>query len=693
MMTKTLSLMNGPRLWALWAFAIVGVVVIYKLSGSQSAFPDVLVHPVREPVDAFADWLPETFRFILRPLSEGIRYCLKQTDVFFLWLPWPAIVLGVFFATHWIGGLRLSLFCAGSLIFMGLIGLWDVSIVTVTIMTISVVVTVLIGLPIGILAARNDRLELVLRPVLDAMQTLPTFVYLVPVMLLFGIGATSAVIATIIYAVPPIIRLTNLGIRQVSLEAIEVARSFGTTNRQLLFKVQLPLARPTIMMGINQTVMMALAMVVFVALIGGTGLGREIWTAMRRLQVGRALEGGLAVVLLAMVLDRIGYALSRKEPSSVTSGDSKHSRFGFWAPAYRFIENILRAIGQMSHLVAGFAGTLLVPAADLFNDGGGRRLRQFLLAHSFALGSILSLALVLVLDGLLLEISDFPRGWRLGIRQPVDEAVKWMNLNLAFITTPLRNSIYIYGLGPTREALNWLPWPVLVFGVAAVAWRVAGWHIALLSVGSFAFIGIVGMWAPTMITISQLIVALTLSVGIAVPLGILASQSDRLDLVLRPVMDTMQTLPAFVYFPLVIMLFRIGELSGIIATVIYAIPPAVRLTNLGIREVPVEAVEAARSYGSTPRQILFKVQIPMALPSVMMGINQTTMMALAMVAYAALIGAQGLGSEVLASIGRFQVGRGFEAGMSIVLLAVMADRITQAWARRQAQSMGLSLAQ
>ena len=692
MMNGTAVSMKGARFWAMWAFALAAVVVIHKLLGSQSAFPDVLVHPVREPVDAFAYWLPETFRFILKPLSEGIRYCLEQTDLFFLWLPWPVIVLGVFFATYWAGGLRLSLFCAGALVFMGLIGLWDVSVVTVTMMTISVLVTVLIGLPVGILAARNDRLEVVVRPVLDAMQTLPTFVYLVPVMLLFGIGATSAVIATIVYAVPPVIRLTNLGIRQVSHEAIEVARSFGSTDRQLLFKVQLPMARPTIMMGVNQTVMMALAMVVFVALIGGGGLGYEIWAAMRRLQIGRSLEGGLAVVLLAMVLDRIGYALSRIEPGSAGSGDYRHSRSGFRASAQQFVENVLRAARHLSHLLAKCIGALLAPLADMFNHGSGARLRRFLLAHSFALGSASSLILVLLLDGRLLEFSDFPRDWRLGIRRPVDDAVGWMNINLAFITTPLRNAIYIYGLGPVREMLNWLPWPALVFGIAGIAWRVAGWRIALLTVGSFAFIGMVGMWGPTMITISQLIVALTLSVCIAVPLGVLASRSDRIDMMLRPVLDTMQTLPAFVYFPLVIMLFRIGELSGIIATVIYAIPPAVRLTNLGIREVPAEAVEAARSCGSTVRQVLFKVQIPMALPSVMMGVNQTTMMALAMVAYAALIGAQGLGAEVLASIGRFQVGRGFEAGMSIVLLAVIADRITQAWAKRQARSMGLSLA-
>ena len=679
------------RFWLAWTLLLVSCIIGYKVSGYSSAFPTALVHPVHEPIDAFADWLPETFAWLLKPISVFIRDCLKQMDNFFLWLPWPVIVLAVFFVTHWIGGLRLSLFCASSLMLMGLVGLWDISIVTVTIMTISVFITVLIGLPIGIIAARNDRLEMLVRPMLDAMQTLPTFVYLIPVMLLFGIGATSAVIATIIYAVPPVIRLTNLGIRQVSEEMLEVARSYGTTDRQLLYKVQLPLARPTIMIGINQTVMMALAMVVFVALIGGTGLGREIWLAMRRLQIGRALEGGLAVVLLAMVLDRIGYALSAREP-----GDPQTPRYlhtGRFAPLQNAKSAFLKRVGQASQVLVGWIGALVAPIGNLFTEGGGARFRSYLTAHSFAVSSVLCLFLLLLFDVYLVEISEFPKEWRLGFRAPIDFAAKWMNRNLAFITTPIRNGIYIYGLGPTREALNWLPWSVLVFGVAGVAWRVAGWHIAVLTMSSFGFIGMVGMWDSTMITVSQVIVSLTLSILIAVPLGVIAARSNWVYAVLRPVLDTMQTLPAFVYFPLVIMLFRIGELSGIIATVIYAIPPAVRLTNLGIRQVPIEAIEAARSYGSTPFQILIKVQLPIALPSIMMGINQTTMMALAMVAYAALIGAQGLGQEVLYAIGSFDVGKGFEAGMSIVLLAVVADRVTQAWAKRHAVQLGLSVAQ
>ena len=169
-----------------------------------------------------------------------------------------------------------------------------------------------------------------------------------------------------------------------------------------------------------------------------------------------------------------------------------------------------------------------------------------------------------------------------------------------------------------------------------------------------------------MITLSQVATALLLSVMFALPLGVIASRSDWFERLLRPVLDTMQTLPAFLYFPVIIMLFKVGELSGIIATIIYAMPPAVRLTNLGIRQVPVEVREAARSYGSTRTQILLKVELPLAMPSIMMGINQTTMMSLGMVIYAALIGAPGLGHEVLVGLGQFDIGRGFEAGMSIV---------------------------
>ena len=676
--------LSATRRWSLahQAGALAAVLLllaVYKLTIANDSFPEALQYAMREPVDDFADWVAATFRFILRPISLTIKLWLKQLDGFFLGLSWPVVVFGALLLVGKIGGLRLGLFAAACLMLIGSLGLWDTTIKTLTIMTLSVLFTVIVGIPLGIWAARNDRFEAVLRPILDAMQTMPTFVYLLPVMLLFGIGATSAVIATMVYAAPPVIRLTNLGIRQVAAETVEAATSYGSTSRQTLFKIQLPLAKPSIMMGVNQTVMMALAMVIFVALIGASGLGRDIWLAMRRLQIGHAVEAGLAVVLLAVVLDRIGYALSRGD----RDGD-EHGVVGAPAAAGRAARTALES------LAAALARGLAAVARPLAGRDPGPALGALFTRHAgFVVGAVALAALVTV-DLFGVGLGDYPAALEFRFGKPVDNAVGWMNINLAFITDPMRTYFFVYLLLPTRDFLLWLPWPVFFLALLYVAWLAAGWRIAALTFVGLTFIGVAGMWEATMITLSQVTVALALSVVVAVPLGVMASRNDRFERLLRPALDTMQTLPAFVYFPLVIMLFKIGALSGIIATVIYAIPPAVRLTNLGIRQVPAKVVEAARSYGSTPRQILFKIELPLALPSIMMGINQTTMMALAMVVYAALIGAKGLGSDVLLAIGKFDVGAGFEAGMSIVFLAVIADRVTQGWALKRQRALGLS---
>ena len=662
---------------------ILLVIAAFKIGGEGSAYPSALQYPVRGPVDEFADWVSETFRFLLRPISLVVKDWLKQLDTFMLSLPWLVVVLALFLVTFKIGGLRLALFSAGSLMLIGALDLWDTSIKTLNIMALSVAFTLLVGIPVGIWAARSDRFEAVLRPILDAMQTMPTFVYLIPVMLLFGIGSTSAVFATMVYAAPPVIRLTNLGIRQVAAESVEAAKSYGSTSLQILFKVQLPLAKPSIMMGVNQTVMMALGMVIFVALIGASGLGKDIWLAMRRLQIGRAVEAGLAVVLLAIVLDRVGYALSRDDKAGDAHGTGA-GRPGRAAAAGRHAMAMRDRIASV--LTMATAGAARLATGRDVTDA----LRPFFARNAVLVVGLAALVALVIVDSFTTGLGEIPSVLTFRFGKPVDVAVRWMNINLAFITDPLRWSIYVYGLGPMKTFLFWLPWPAFILGVVYVAWRAGGRPIALLAFVGLAFIAVVGMWTPTMITLSQVVVALVLAVVIAVPVGVIASRNDRFEALIRPVLDAMQTLPAFVYFPLIIMLFKIGDLSGIIATVIYSIPPAVRLTNLGIRQVPEEVVEAARSYGSTPRQILFKVQLPLALPSIMMGVNQTTMMALAMVIYASLIGAKGLGAEVLLAIGRFDVGGGFEAGMSIVFLAIIADRVTQGWAMKRREALGMS---
>lgn len=237
-----------------------------------------------------------------------------------------------------------------------------------------------------------------------------------------------------------------------------------------------------------------------------------------------------------------------------------------------------------------------------------------------------------------------------------------------------------------EDALLWLPYPVLIGGVGLLAWRTASIGVGLFSIGSLLMIGFVGLWPSAMETLSLMLTAVAISTLIAIPIGIVAARNNGVDAGLRPLLDGMQTMPSFVYLVPAIFFFGLGNVPAVIATIIYAVPPAIRLTNLGIRQVSPETLEAARAFGATPLQLLVKVQMPLALPTIMAGINQTTMMALAMVVVASLVGAGGLGADVLKAIGRLQTGNSLLAGMSIVFLAIIIDRITQGFAAAQARA-------
>jgi glycine betaine/proline transport system permease protein len=251
-------------------------------------------------------------------------------------------------------------------------------------------------------------------------------------------------------------------------------------------------------------------------------------------------------------------------------------------------------------------------------------------------------------------------------------------------TGPLSDFVTIYGLTPLRTFLqDIIPWPILILAVALTALSAVGWRLALFTIIGMFFVGLLGMWEHSMDTLSQTIVAVIVSLVIAIPVGILASRSDAFAAFLRPILDTLQTIPPFIYLVPVIMLFNVGRVPGIIASVLYALPPAIRLTNLGIREVAPQTIEAARAFGSTPRQILAKVQIPLAMPAIMVGVNQTIMMVLSMVIIAGLVGGGGLGLETVIGLAKNETGRGMEAGLAIVIIAIVIDRITQAWAKKR----------
>ena len=269
----------------------------------------------------------------------------------------------------------------------------------------------------------------------------------------------------------------------------------------------------------------------------------------------------------------------------------------------------------------------------------------------------------------------------------IDDIVDWLQDNLTALFRAIKDVLTWFLVG-FEDGLLWLPWPVFMAIVAFVAWVMVSFRMAVFSTVALALIGVVGLWESAMETASLIIVTVALSIMIAVPSGVWASQSDRVDRVLRPILDAMQTMPSFVYLVPAIAFFSLGNVPAVIATLIYAVPPAVRLTNLGIRELPAETIEAAESFGTTPRQMLLRVKIPLAIPTIMAGVNQTTLMALSMVVIASLVGAGGLGADVNRALGRIEPGNALLAGTAIVFLAIIVDRITQALARRQQESIG-----
>ncbi len=674
---------SNPWALGLGLFAL-GALIVWLLSlwiDALAVFPESWHIGLREPLNEAKRWVVVNrnshwlFLYFFTPLSGGIDFFLRRVEDFLLWLPWPVVVLAFFLLAERIRGLRLGLLTLACLLPLGLFGLWAESLQTLALMTTAVLFSLSIGIPLGIWSARDDRVERVLRPILDTMQTMPAFVYLIPVLLFFGVARVPSIIATIIYALPPAIRLTNLGLRSVSEDVVEAAQSFGSTDRQMLRKVKLPLALPTIMVGVNQTIMMALSMVVIAALIGAGGLGNVVLRSLRRLQVGAALEAGLAIVLLAILLDRLTAGLATMERQSERAF-SGFRLFGEKWRGYRLVMGIEAALDWVYRLGWQTAVSLNQLLRRLT---GGRWVGETAVWPAILL-TLLLLTLLLRLVG----VGDFPAALRLDIRQPVDALVQWMQINLYTIgntglgTGPLRDFLILQVFQPLqRLMMEQLPWSLIVFIFAALGYVAGGWRLSLKTGTLMLLIGLIGMWTYAMDTLVQTVVAVAICVTAGIPLGLWAAHSDRLDRALRPLLDFLQTIPIFVYLVPVIMLFGSGNVAGLIASVLYAIVPVIRLTNAGVRGVDPALVESAASFGSTSWQKLRKVEIPLAFPAMMLGVNQTIMMALAMVIIAGLVGATGLGAEVVQGFANDNLGRSVEAGLAIVLCAIVLDRITQ----------------
>ena len=610
------------------AVAGVGVLLALQIYGS-GGFPDSWNIGLSEPINSWQSWIRTNrdnhwlFTFILNPITWIVDLGLESTESFIGWLPWfiPPIVVFAVIARR--GKFVMAGFASFAVIYPGLVGVWQESIETISLMAVSVGICVIVGVPLGVWTALNKRAESVLRPILDAMQTVPATVYLIPIVLLFGIGKVPAAIATVIYALPPMIRLTSLGVQQVPKSAIEAGQMFGATKRQILSRIQLPLAVPSIVAGINQTVMMALGIVVIATLVGAGGLGQEINQTVRQLSPGRGLVVSLAVVAVAFVLDRVSTAL-------ISEPGSTHKRLP---------RNVI-----ILAIAALIAATVI---------------------------------------GRIAGWNEFPIAYGTSFADPVDTAVNWFRDTFSFITRPFNDFIVRDVLIRAQNLLNnSLSWQLIVAVAMMLSYFVAGWKMAVTTAVGIMAIGLTGRWTDSVDTLTQTIVAVALSIVIALPIGVWLGRRPRIEAALSPILDSLQTIPPLIYAIPFVMIFTVGPVPCVIAAVVYAIPPGISLTSLGIRQVNTESIEAATTFGATDRQVLWGVRIPLAMPSIILAINQMVMMVLAMAIIAGMVGGGGLGYRSIEALTGPNKGLGAEVGIAIVIMATILDRLTQATAKR-----------
>jgi glycine betaine/proline transport system permease protein len=550
------------------------------------------------------------------------------------WLTWVGTAIAAVAIVLRFGGVRAALWVLGAFVSFGFFGLWEQSIETVALMLSAVLLSLLVGMPLGIVAGRSDRFQRVITPVLDAMQIVPAFAYLMPVVILFSVGPGAAVITTMIYAVPPAVRITALGIRGVPRNTIEAAQAMGATVAQELGKVEIPLARRTLLLGVNQTILFALSMVVIAGLIGGKGLGDTVTSGLNSYPA-LALLAGVVIVIMAIAFDRATEAIA-----------------GRTDPTRRHLTPELRTKLRVATGVTGLAIVAVTVASRVFGAGA-------------------------VYSGW------GKKDWVLARIQSVLDYVQNPSTFVFHITEPIGNFLVRDCLVPLRDLFVDTPWFVTVAGLTAVALAVSGRRAAVTTLAMLSLIGVVGQWATAMETLSQVVVATAMAVALGLVLGVWAAESRTVSRTLRPVNDVLQTLPQLVYIIPFIYLMPVSIVPGMIAGVLYAFPVVARLVENGVRGVEANTVEAASAFGATRRQVLMKVKIPLAQDSIMLGVNQGIIMVLAVVVIGGLVGSGGLGYEVAQGLDRSEFGLGVIASLAILALGIALDRVTQGTRKKE----------
>ncbi|MGW7420022.1 ABC transporter permease [Streptomyces sp. NPDC054813] len=630
---RRIALPASQAVRKLLALAVVAAVLVPLANShwTSAAWPHTLTVDLSSPLTSASNWVIDNrdthplFLYFLGYISNAVVLTVRVVYLALLAAGWPGVTVLAAAVAHRVAGLRLAVGTAAAFLACGALGMWVPTMQTLALMVVAVLASVAVGLVLGLGAGLSDRLHRALRPVLDTMQVLPAFAYLLPVVLVFGIGVPAAVLATVVYAAPPMARLTALGLRGADPEVLEAVDSLGATRRQRLLTARVPLARKELLLGLNQTIMMALSMAVIASVIGAGGLGDRVYQALASVDVGAALAAGIPIVLLAVVLDRITAAAGDR-------GDTRPSPAGL---LYALVATV--AVAVAARLLGGL---------------------------------------------------DWPAAWTLNFAEPVNRAVDWMTAHL-YSGVPVVGGTADWAahfttwiLDPVRSGLQWLPWWSVLLIVAALAWLIGTWRTALTAVLAMAAIGVLGVWEPSLDTLSQVLAAVAVTLVLGFATGIAAARSDRVERALRPVLDVFQTMPQFVYLIPVVALFGVGRAPAVAAAVVYALPAVVRITTQGLRQVDPAALESARSLGATGRQQLWQVQLPLARPALLLALNQGVVLVLAVVIIGGLVGGGALGYDVAFGLAQGDLATGLVAGAAIVCLGLMLDRVTQPTERR-----------
>ena len=668
--------------WAALVVLITGAICM-ALAGALPwlvKFPDAWALPMTQWVGQGMEWLLDLMKPAMRLVSAGLGAVMAAVNWLFNAVPWPVIIGLVAGFGWWAGGLRLAALGGIGLALVLASGYWTESMNTLSLVAVSVPLALVAGGAVGILAYEFPRIKGVVQGIMDVMQTVPTFAYLTPLLLLFGFGPVVGLIASAIYAAPPMARNVLLGLERVESDIKEAAIMSGGTRLQQLFLIEIPAAKTQIMVGVNQCLMAALSMVIIAAVIGGfEDIGWEVLLTMRKAQLGPSLLAGMVIVVFAVIIDRMSLHLAMTR-----------ERHDLRIAAGIFAVGVALALILWGRAAPGEVA-VMEPAKDWLDATLSRILTQNAATLDAIKNGAMFYALLPVRIGLDGAVLPFTWGfqWTAAMSAWFLGAAALAGLALALGGRVTGGLVLVILAGVLETGVSELPWPFLLVAVAAIGWTAGGWRLAVLTTGLLVLVLLSGLWGKALLSLYLAGVSVFACAVLGGLIGLASAASPMVWRLVRPICDMLQTIPLFVFLIPVLMFFQIGEFSAFLAICMYAIVPMIRYTRQGLVSTPDELIEAAVSSGATSWQVMHEVRAPYAAPTILLGLNQTILYAFAMLVIAALVGTTGLGQSIYLALGQADVGLGIVSGASMAILALVADRLVQGFATKRRAALGL----